>query len=504
MLRIKNNILLPLSNIIYLCLIIVYAESPPRDTERQSLAMFDEQNDGDVNMDDVITEAPRSPQELSPPLTPAISGGDDGDDNDNDHQQPMDVENGMIVPNTHCHESNVANREPITPVKIKRISIDQSFVIEKNSGPPKAPVNAAKESHTSSNERNSKSKKTSSKELKNLQFEGVNKAGRVIQRRLTMATHISECALPNTSGRKRRLSYSSKKINDVVCIDAPNGNDVRSSTTKRMRLESDAVAAPATNTQKRTNATKPVIPAHMNSRSSLISNVAVDVTATATVCLSPSPQLNKSSKRRNKSTNATATPLITKFFTHKTSTPIQSTSVAIPSHPSSSSSSLSSPLMCNKCSKILTSRNELNFHLKCHELKCCVKCKKAIDTANPISTHVISCLYMGNSVPNENLNRFLKVKVDLNRLTPNKIKQIQKNLQCKDAALSRGDISTNRDNQKEATENADCRSSSNAGSRRDSTASITENAQNSINEKLVNGKNDHGKFVFNKNRKKLS
>lgn len=142
-------------------------------------------------------------------------------------------------------------------------------------------------------------------------------------------------------------------------------------------------------------------------------------------------------------------------------------------------------------------------------MKCCVKCKKAIDNdENPISAHVISCFFLDNKVPNDLLKRFLKVKVDLDRLTPIKIKQIQKNLQSNESqnlnnatAKSSDAVSRRNENAKSARESVKepaesaNRQQSRDRSRRESTLA-TENAQNSTNDKSTDGKNNQGRFYF--------
>lgn len=489
-----------------------HAESPPGGTKRQSLATFDNKNDSDADMDDVATEAPTSPQIVSPPMTPS-----DEDDNADD-----DVD----VPNTRTQDSD-DSREPIKIVKIKRVSADQSFVatVEENRGTkPKAAVNFKRESSPAPCERNSKPKRSCVKELQNLLHDDPQQPGRISKRRSTMATHSNTTVLSNTSGRKRRLSQSSRKMNEIECTDAllvSLNRDRVNDTSKRMRVErgpskANAAAAQVNVTSNRNSTTKPTTPgdAHKNG-GSLNANVVaisdVDMTVTATVILtSPSTQKVRQTNRRDRSTKAltttTTTPRITQFFTQRTSTPVQMPKAAAPSAASTTSARERIPapapapatsLTCGKCSIILNSRNELDFHTKSHEMKCCVKCKEPIDHDDPmaISSHMVSCFLLGNTIPSDTLNRFFKVKVDLDRLTPTKIKQIQKNLRSADATASsivrrRNDNSqSRRDSQKGPSSDSDDQLRS---TRREST-SASDNAQNYTNEKSVDGTNDQGR-----------
>lgn len=515
-------------------------EGPPDDLVDDSLplATIDKQEESDLDMDDVITEAPTSPQNHSPSITPPP------------HDEQMDEQ--VNVPNKRTHEKE-KDKEQVKSLKIKRTSDSSSYRVithdkEKRGVKtrPKTPMNFKKDpSPTPTNERNSRAKRPHSKELNaSLNDDHHSKrAAPISKRRSTMASHchVSDASSRSVS-RKRRLSCSAKNADNTEddkiqlrtrnSIGSGGGNDTNSTTTsKRMRLEQTPVKSDATAVQSLSTTPKrsdTIKSSQVNSKSlssNFVAASAVDPSATAMVTI-PTPRTNKTAHRREKSKETT--PRITQFFAQqKTSTPVQasntntntdtttnstSTSISVrastPPPPSKSASvptpAASAPisLMCDTCSIILSSVNELNFHKKSHSLKYCVKCKKPIDNAeNPISAHTVSCFLLDNKLSNDLLTRFLKVKVDLDRLTPIKIKQIQKNLQQSNQSQNlnndaNANSSANVVSSMQHENNIDNRRQSKENTRRGSTPTTNENVQNSINDKSVDGKNDQGMFYL--------
>lgn len=503
---------------------------PPGDLNGQ-LSVNDKEDDSELDMDDVITEAPTSPQNLSPVTSPFP---DDDDDDDDQHV--------VIAPNKRAHVKN-NEKEQIQSVKIKRTTDASGYSIVPNDtdrrrsvhNRPKTPMHIKREPSPSRSEREHSRPKQhrKSRELIGLLYD-VNdhskQAGRISKRRSTMATH-HESNTPYRHDRKRRLSSASR---DTIKIERTGislrthnssgsggdiGNDTITATPKRMRVDRSPVKSGGAavvaqtiqnGTPKRNDASK--ITTFTQVRS-LVSNVvaaaAVDTTATPTVTIS-SPRTNKSSSIRQSKSRviSTTTTRITQFFSstplklaNTTPIPISTSTPAIASASASAPTSATDPLKCDKCSTILNTINELNFHKKSHEMKCCAKCKKPIDTdENPIGPHVISCFLLDSKLPNDLLTRFLKVKVDLDRLTPIKIKQIQKNLQSNELqhvnnAIDKSDVVSHRRESVIMPPDDANRQQSKERSRRES-MSATETAQNSITDKSINGKNDHGTTLF--------
>lgn len=513
------------------------AEGPPGAVNCQPLAMVDKQEESDLDLDDTMTEAPTSPQNQSPSISPPLSHDD----------QQMDEE--VIAANKRTHEKE-KEKEQIQSLKIQRTSDASSYRIVTNDKGmrsihtrPQTPMHFKREP---SNERSSRNgKRQQPRELNALLNDDHSKqAARVAKRRSTMASHCHDLDATNTpAGRKRRLSCSTKDADDTennginlrtrkasgsgAGGDNGDSNTSPASTSKRMRVEhtpvkSNGVAAAAQmhSTTPNRNDTPKRVRANSNSLSSnIVAASAVDTTATAVVALS-TPRSNKSTTRRDKSKAAAAasTPRITQFFAQqKTSTPVPAlnsnaaaTATTIKaSTPAPAPSPAPVSLMCDTCSIILSSVNELNFHKKSHELSCCIKCKKPIDTAeNPISAHVVSCFLLDNKLSSDLLTRFLKVKVDLDRLTPVKIKQIQKNLQSNEAHNSNNDgsakssvnVDSSRGNAKSHNRESTANEPPDSGNRRKSKDKSRrdsgENAQNSSDgqNKSVDGKSDSGMF----------
>lgn len=485
----------------------------PGDSTSQPLASVDKQEDSDEDMDDVVTQAPTSPQNLSPLDDPNV-----------DEDQQMETATAPV--DTPAHKNGVGNKR-IQSLKttIRRSTETASYCIVANDNEtrsiqtrPKTPMKliSTDEPLPAPNDRSSKAKRPYARELREL-LHGNNsiQPGRVSQRRSTMNQCFDLNALKK-SGRKRRMSCSSKNTdNDTV------------TTPKRICVELDPVSKSVANnhqkahdTPKKSNVNKST-PTQVNSngsgslRSNFVAAADVDTTVSAVVSLS-TPRTKKSqiANRRDKS-KMNNTPRITQFFTSAVSStptldlaPVGTTATA--------TAQASSPIKCDTCSIILGSHNELNFHIKSHEMKCCVKCKAAIDNENPISNHMISCFLLNSKLSNDKLTRFLKVKVDLDRLTPVKIQQIQKDLLVAPQNLNSnqngtangaavvfsqrgntkkgcGNAKSGRESLKESSENAD--RPVNEKSRRESMSS-TENVQTSIIDKTINGKNDQGTLAL--------
>lgn len=459
------------------------------------MAMIHKNDDSDLDMDDVITEAPTSPQNHSPSITPPPHNGQP-----QQQQQQQAADKEVVVPNGSRHEIG-KDKEQIQSLKIKRTSDSTSYRIvandqEKNGTQtrPKTPKNVKEDRPASPNEQNQS-----------------KQAARISKRRTTLARQCNESNASNgIAGKKRRLSCSTK--NSDYTEEAGTAHRTRNAsvsadndtttTSKRMRLERNADAAQTlSTTPKRIDTTK-TNQANSNSLSSnIVAASAVDTTVST-------PRTKKSANLRDKP--KATTPRITQYFAQqKTSTPVQAPSTATTPAPAAvaAAAAVAAPapasLMCDTCSIILSSANELNFHKKSHELNCCVKCKKPIDNAeNPISAHTVSCFLLDNKISNDLLTRFLKVKVDLNRLTPGKIKQIQMDLQSDESKNATNgataqlsvENTTNRDHESNAKEPPDSvgRRQSKEKPRRESSPSAVEGAQNSTND----GKNDSGMSFF--------
>lgn len=257
-------------------------------------------------------------------------------------------------------------------------------------------------------------------------------ASRIKIRRKTMVLERPTSPKP-AKPSKRRLSVVEKLMgsnrSEQVNETAPN-------KAKKMRLSSNSSTSdkstpsksvpepirPAESTPNQSHSSKQSKPtsATSNRRTSMVTEkLSTSSSSSSKPMVTPSTPVKPvnssltqdntktTPNQRDKKSKGPSTPLITKFFSQTPS------------------------LKCDTCPAILNSRNELNFHLKIHKRGHCIKCKETIDnnnSLNSIQKHMISCLFLGNEIPKDYLTHLLKVKVDLNRLTPNKINEIQKSL----------------------------------------------------------------------------
>lgn len=220
------------------------------------------------------------------------------------------------------------------------------------------------------------------------------KPSRINNRRFTSVVSENDAIIKQN--RKRRLSVVERSnVDSSSSVYSHSIENSETITTKRRRVNESSETNPPTAKSNDDTKSKDV-PSIPFSPSVSIKIPQLHVAT---------PPQKKKSQSQKKCKNNVRTPLITKF--------------------------LKSSPRCDKCSKILNSRNELNFHMKSHTMKKCVKCRKQIDNENPasIQSHVISCLLLDNKIQTEQLTHFLKVKVDLNRLTPTSIAEIQENLE---------------------------------------------------------------------------
>lgn len=217
----------------------------------------------------------------------------------------------------------------------------------------------------------------------------------------TIATPISTLQKSNakTVG-KRRLSIVEASPNGEA-INKANDSEAAPKKTKRIRLSENK-----SNSQ------------NMKNYSNATTKCKVDL-ATKTKAdeeKSPLTSTPVSTVRAKSQTQnprkKTSTPSITQFFAQKLQ------------------------LECDKCAIILKTQNELTFHKKTHEKGHCSICMQPINTDIPknVEKHMISCLFLNNKLSGEILSRFFKMKVNLERLTPEKIERIQKDLNDTDQA----------------------------------------------------------------------
>ncbi|XP_055316825.1 nucleolar protein dao-5-like isoform X2 [Sitodiplosis mosellana] len=233
-------------------------------------------------------------------------------------------------------------------------------------------------------------------------------------RNRSSAEIVNETA-PNKAKRIRFSDGVPEKQAPSKSIPEPVTRPIESTPKQSKHSSNHAKSTPVTSNRK--NSTAPG-----KSTPSSTTTTTKTTTAASTTLLTPGKSTavlgpaNKSTpKNRDKKSKGPSTPLITQFF------------------------SQSSPLKCDNCSAILNSRNELNFHAKIHKRGRCIKCKETIDNnniADSIHKHMISCLFLSNEIPKEYLTHLLKVKVDLDRLTPRKIDEIQRSLRPVTAADS--------------------------------------------------------------------
>lgn len=223
---------------------------------------------------------------------------------------------------------------------------------------------------------------------------------RIIKRRSTIGSGLISAStstpLPRSSNRKRRMSIAdhSNEFETGSRTRSQANNDVAPRKPKKMRHNSSTESNSAS---KANNSWKPK-PGHFK----------IPIANHNSKHDKSSPLKPNHEKKAKKTTTSskTTTPPITQFFRQKSS------------------------IRCDKCAVQLKRPIESDFHVKVHEHGRCIKCKKSIKSDNPanIHKHMISCLFVSKKFPKERLNRLLKAEVCLDRLTPNKIKEIQKNL----------------------------------------------------------------------------
>lgn len=481
-------------------------EAPPNDLRSQPLELIDKHEESDLDMEDVITEPSTSPQDISPSTSPPPYGN---------QPQQADEDADKLVRSTNKKQKD---KEQVQSLKIKRTSDSSSYRVVANgkeghgaqTRPPKTPMNVNQDRPDTPIERNARSngKRQHSKEVDSLLNDNDAKQAAPITKRRT--TTAKQCLVSDASngsaGRKRRLSTKNAEDTEDARTTQRTRNSIDSTgtaatTSKRMRFEqntakSDGVAdaAHSLSTTPKLNDTNKSTRANSKLLSSnIVAASAVNTAAIPMVSIAPStPRTNKSKNRQDKPKTPATTPRITQYFSQqKTSTPVLASNSNTTTAQAVKAAAAPSSLTCEKCSTILSSVNELNFHLKSHELNCCVKCKKPIDdAANPIGTHVVSCFLLDNKISNDLLTRFLKVKVDLDRLTPVKIQQIQKNLQANESQNMNGDTIA------KSSAIVSSMRQENAEKPRRESSPTDENAQNSINDKSFDGKNSAG-MIFN-------
>lgn len=244
---------------------------------------------------------------------------------------------------------------------------------------------------------NDKAKQTTDNEV--VQQKTPTQAGRISTRRSTMAAvHVTPPASaspPRVLTRKRRNSEFERPSS------SPN---TRSSPQNRAETENDAIA-PA----KRMR--------HNSSTGSNSTSKPTDELPKILRFKIPPRPLQQNSKHGKSPAPAST----------NTRSPSQKLKKPAPKNQITQYFGQKSQLKCDKCGETVKSQKELNFHLKVHNDKRCIKCKKSIknDSAEIVRYHMISCLLLSNKMPKELLKRLLKVKVDLNRLTPRKVEEIR-------------------------------------------------------------------------------
>lgn len=216
-------------------------------------------------------------------------------------------------------------------------------------------------------------------------------ASRIRLRRSTMAIDAPRI---EKMTKKRRMSV----------VDQPpvtDDNEITSNKSKKRRISNTSSSSKRTAVSEKPS----------NTESKTIKTAAIEENfkqsaSTKEKSLPSSPVVLPHKNRELKKPKSLSTPQITQFFAQIT------------------------PFKCNKCLVILKSHNELNFHSKIHKNGRCKQCKQTVDTGNAddIAKHMISCLYTRNELPIDFLIHMLQMKVDLKRLTPGKIDEIQKGL----------------------------------------------------------------------------
>lgn len=225
---------------------------------------------------------------------------------------------------------------------------------------------------------------------------------RIKIRRSTMVADRPNSPAPVKVAKKRRLSANEQV---TVVMDTTNQSQTTNENhsngrAKKMKIyNGEAKKQTSSNVFARTPRQSQVTPGK------LIKNAQNSIETKLTTTSTPSTS-NLLKNRNKKFKSSTITPPITQFFSHK---PM---------------------LRCETCAVTLKSQSELNFHLRIHKKGKCGKCRETIDnqSVDNIHKHMISCLFLGNEIPKAYLTHLLKVKVDLQRLTHDKIEKIQKTL----------------------------------------------------------------------------
>lgn len=246
---------------------------------------------------------------------------------------------------------------------------------------------------------------------------------------------------------KRRMSVMDRLPDDSNRNRSEIVNDTVSTRAKKMRLSSGAsdkettpkkVSSRSTeSTQKQTTNSKDAKPTFVTSNHNMstapekMSTITATTSATPARSITPVLGTKSAQKPRDKKSKSASTPLITTFF------------------------SQTSPLKCDTCPAILNSQNERNFHAKIHKRGRCTTCKQTIDNNNSMESvhkHMISCLFLGNQISQDYLTHLLKVKVNLDRLTPDKINDIQKSLNPTTVNCNTNDVFKKRPGPKSMTD----------------------------------------------------
>lgn len=373
---------------------LTFTENSTGDSNHVQIQAIEKQegNDDDVD-DDQMTEAPPSPQ--IPPSPPSPISTQLPDDSHGD---------GDAIAQTDSVPTEAAPPDTLPKDAVQKKS--DTTVAQQNES-----VQNGRDKESVPDQ--SSCKTNAERELEAPEFI-VPIAARVRHRRATtVANHSSEpLTTPMSQSKKRRLSIVEKS--NMEASPRTRSHSVTEHdpiTPKRVRIDSVSGSNKAPSKADASSETKaaPEItpakkaPSSTHDKSFSTPAAAANASPAQRGSKSSSKKMNGGKKRNTR--NDALTP-ITQFFAHKPT------------------------LKCDKCSEILSSRNELNFHTKSHEKQKCAKCNQRIDNDNPatIRDHMISCLLLDNQIPKDLLARFLKVKVDLNRLTPTKIAQIQKRL----------------------------------------------------------------------------
>lgn len=213
-----------------------------------------------------------------------------------------------------------------------------------------------------------------------------------------------------TAKRKRRLSaderdrISSETGGDKNRNKSQTDNHTEPNKAKKMKLSDNSK-----DKQPSTSSSLVAKSSRVSKSIQAKPEMSTQSTSSSVPSSSQSPITLKISmqKHRDKKFKSKATPPITQYF-------IQQPQV----------------FKCDTCVVILKSQNEVNFHNRIHKKGRCMKCKKTItdDSIDNMHKHMISCLFLSNRLSNKCLTRFFKLKVGVDRLTPDEINNIQKTL----------------------------------------------------------------------------